>query len=280
METNAHYSIVGFFMVVLISAIAITITWLSSDITFEHYNKYLIFMNESVSGISKDSMVEFNGVEVGTVEDISISKQNPSLVKLTLSVKQETPITTNTVATLNSRGLTGITYVSLKDSSSTHTPLRREPGEPYPVIKTAPSLYVRIDSAIKELTENVKTVTASMQSMFDKHNREAFQNILDNMNTVSNTLAINSRKMSRIIANTEEASNKFPSLLESSDAFFKSSQSAMRTISTQTLPQAYEAMANLNDMSRTLASLSAELKRNPSMLVRGKAPAPLGPGES
>jgi len=38
-------------------------------------------------------------------------------------------------------------------------------------------------------------------------------------------------------------------------------------------------MNNLNDVSRTLNEVTNQLKQNPSMLIRGVAPAPLGPGE-
>ena len=38
-------------------------------------------------------------------------------------------------------------------------------------------------------------------------------------------------------------------------------------------------ISNLNDVTRTLNEVSIQLKQNPSVLIRGAAPAPLGPGE-
>ncbi len=47
----------------------------------------------------------------------------------------------------------------------------------------------------------------------------------------------------------------------------------------QILPQAQEALANLNRLSGSLNSFASKLNRDPSILVRGSAPPQLGPGE-
>jgi len=59
----------------------------------------------------------------------------------------------------------------------------------------------------------------------------------------------------------------------------QSSSSAMKVINTQTLPITYQLLSNLNDTVRTLNEVSNQLKQNPSMLIRGVAPPPPGPGE-
>ena len=181
METNVSYTIVGIFVIFLTSCIVLGIIWLSSGFSFEHYNPYMVYMRESVSGLSIDSPVEFNGVEVGNVKTISINHKNPELVELLLNIKSSAPITNGTVATLNSRGITGITYVALKDKSNDLTPLVAEAGQAYPVIRTAPSLFVRIDTAMSELSNNFHLITESIQQLLNKENQRAIKKTLSNM---------------------------------------------------------------------------------------------------
>lgn len=61
----------------------------------------------------------------------------------------------------------------------------------------------------------------------------------------------------------------------------KSTQSAMRTVETKTVPSTNKSLDNFEKMSKDLSSITADIKRNPSVLVRGKETSPesLGPGE-
>ncbi len=151
METNVHYAAVGAFVLSLIAALVLAIIWLSSGLSLQQYTTYQIFMQESVSGLNVDSAVEFNGVNVGSVKSIDIDHANPQLVILLISVKSSAPITHGTIATLQSRGVTGVTYIALKDKSEDLVPLRAQKGEKYPVIRTGPSIFYAAGYGIKSV---------------------------------------------------------------------------------------------------------------------------------
>ncbi|TAK79477.1 MAG: MCE family protein [Gammaproteobacteria bacterium] len=259
METNVNYTIVGAFVIILISAMVLTIVWLSSGFSFEQNTNYMVYMRESVSGLNVDSSVEYNGVEVGGVKSIQINRQDPQVVEILLSIKNTTPITEGTVATLSSKGITGIGYIALKDKGMDTRPLVAQPGQLYPVIKTAPSFFVRLDTALNKLSENLSNLSASVQSLLNKQNQQTIRQTLLNLEEMTNHLAANSKKLEPLV---------------------QSSSEAMRMLETQTLPEAYRLMYNLNDMSRSLTEMTNEIKQNPSILVRGTAPQPLGPGET
>src|ERR1700728_394360 len=118
METNVSYTVVGAFVITLLTATILAIIWLSSGFSFDQYSTFMVYMQESVTGLSIDSPVELNGVNVGTVSSITLNRKNPQLVELLLSIRNDTPLTKGTVATLNTRGFTGIAYLALKDKST------------------------------------------------------------------------------------------------------------------------------------------------------------------
>ncbi len=272
METNVNYTLVGIFVVALVTAIILAIIWLSSGFSLDQYSIYKIYMEESVTGLSVDGPVEFNGVNVGTVNSIEINHKNPELVELLLSVKNTTPITKGTFATLNSKGITGITYIALKDKSTDLRPLVAEPGQPYPVIPTAPSLFLRLDTALKQLSTNLRKVSESIQSVLDPENQRMIKDTLRSLQEITGNLATNSDKFNRILENTAKASQQFTPLMQST-------VQAMHMLEAQTLPATYRLMNNLDNITRTVAEVALELKQNPSVLIRGAEPAPLGPGE-
>lgn len=273
METNVNYGIVGAFVIVLVSALILAIIWLSSGFSLTQYKTYELRMTESVSGLSIDSPVEYNGVNVGSVLSIALEPNNPQVVDVLLNINHTTPITYGTVATLNSRGLTGITIVALKDKSEDTRPLVKEPGKNYPIIKTAPSFFVRLDLALNQLSTNLRDVSKSVNALLNPENQASIRRVLQHLDYITENLAKNSGKLDDILLNTAKASKQFPPLLQST-------LNAMRMFESQTMPATYRLMSNLDNMTRTMAEVSDQVKQNPSILVRGKAPQAMGPGET
>jgi phospholipid/cholesterol/gamma-HCH transport system substrate-binding protein len=272
METNINYAAVGAFVIVMIAAFIMGIIWLSSGFKIQHYETYKIYMQESVTGLNIDSPVEFNGVDVGNVKSITIDHNNPQLVELLLDIRNSTPLTQGTTATLQTRGVTGVTYIALKDKSTDLAPLVAVKGERYPVIKTAPSLFVRLDTALSRLSDNLHDVTISVQQLLDKENQQNIKEILSNLRDVSGTLAASNARLERILTNTEKASNQFMPLM-------RNSAEAIRMFQLQTLPATYQLVTNLDNITRTLTDVAAALKQDPSILIRGIQHQPSGPGE-
>lgn len=272
METNINYTIVGGFVVTLFIFIVLAIIWLSSGFSLIQYKTYKVYMNESVGGLNVDSNIEFNGVSVGSVESIEIDAKDPHLVILLLNIKSTTPITQGTRATVNTKGLTGIAYVALVDQGENLTPLKTLKGEPYPIIETAPSFFWRLDTGMHKLSENFDKITHSIEKLLDDENLRSLKEILLDVKHVTRTLAMNTEQMQAILRNTAKASEQFVPLIQSSE-------NTIKLLNSQILPAASQAMTSLDAITANLSELSIELKQNPAIIIRGKTPPPLGPGE-
>ncbi len=251
METNVNYTIVGVFVISLVAAIVMAVLWMSAGFKFESYTTYALFMQDSVSGLNIDSPVEYNGVNVGAVKSVSLNNLNPHLVNVLLNIKSNTPITEGTIATLATRGLTGIAFIALKDKSDNRIPLKAHKGEKYPIIQTAPSLLTRLDTALSKLSDNIQIVTKSIQELLNQRNLNAIQATLANLQKITGYLAGNGRKFDEIFSNTNLASQQLSPVL-----------------------------TNLDNVTRTMNAVATDIKQNPSVLIRGTAPLPLGPGET
>jgi len=272
METNVHYTIVGAFVILLCAAIALTIIWLSSGFSTQVYTTYLVYMQESVSGLNIDAPVEYNGVAVGAVKLVKLDPNDPHIVDLELDIKADTPITQGTTATLTTRGITGITFIALKDNGYDLRPLVALKGQPYPVIKTAPSFFMRIDLVLDKLSNHIQRVSEAIQTLLDPQNQASIKETLVNLRQITGSLASNTQQLDKIFKHTADFTQHMTPLLQSS-------RGAMVTLQNQTLPETYRLLSNLNDTARNLSQFSQELKQNPSILIRGKLAAPPGPGE-
>ena len=272
MDTKVNYAIIGAFVITLTAAIIFSIIWLSSGFSNQTYATYQVDMQEAVTGLNREATVEYNGVNVGSVQSIKLNKQNPKSVELLLSINSDTPVTQGTVATLSTRGVTGISYISLKDNGNDLRPLKALQNQKYPIIKTAPSIFLQLDTALQKITFSMKQVSETFKQLFDNENLLSIKQILVNTNMITYSIAANNAKINAILKNTELATARFPLLLQSSTR-------TMQTLQTQTIPDANRMIANLNHMLDNLTLLTSELQQNPSVLIRGKEPPPLGPGE-
>jgi len=272
MDNKVNYALIGAFVLTLTAFTILIIIWLSSGFSTVEYSIYQVNMEEAVTGLSQEATVEFNGVSVGSVKSITINKKNPNFVRLLLNIQRDTPITQGTIATLSTRGVTGISYIALKDKGDNLSPLKPLKDQDYPIIKTGPSLFLQLDTALQKITDSMKQVSDSFKSLFDNENLHSIKQILASTNRIADTLAANDEKINLILKNAEATSARFPVLLQSSTR-------ALETLQTQTLPDTNRVIANLNNMIDNLSTLTYELQQNPSVIIRGKQPMPLGPGE-
>jgi phospholipid/cholesterol/gamma-HCH transport system substrate-binding protein len=98
-----------------------------------------------------------HGVDVGKVKSVRLV--NAHSVGIVLSVDKTAPVTSASVATITSRGLatrgfTGYVYIALEDVGINSRPLVGRPGEAYPIIPTAPSKVVTLDTTINQYCES------------------------------------------------------------------------------------------------------------------------------
>src|SRR6266852_1939117 len=106
MESDKRYFLEGLFIIVVSVAAALFAVWLT---TTGHRDDilYRIHFTESVSGLTAGDPVKFHGVEVGNVKAMTIDPVDPRRVQVDVALRKETPVKTDTKATLKLKGITG-----------------------------------------------------------------------------------------------------------------------------------------------------------------------------
>lgn len=285
MDPKVNYTAVGLYVVGLSLAFALLVIWLSSERT-THYSKYLIYLKESVSGLTEKAPVKFNGVQVGYVDQIAIDPQDPQQVKLVVKINQEIPITKSTTATLMSQGITGNAYIGLKAFTSNAPPLKKHPSEPYPVIPSEPSLLVQLNDALRDVTDGFKKMSGSFKGVNDSvnhlltpENLTALSNILNKTSAASNQFPDTVEKINGAAAGLAKASDQIKTTLSNSESTIKNLDNTLKSLNDQTLPEIFQAARSLKETLQNVKEVTNQMKQNPSVIVRGSQPLPLGPGE-
>lgn len=307
MEAKVNLAAVGAFVLLLGAALIAGVLWLSSPKSYRKaYSTYVVYMSESVSGLSIDAPVRYRGVEVGAVRRIALAPGNIEQVELTLDIERGTPIRSDTVAVLRTQGLTGIGHVELSGGSRAAPQLEARPGEPFPVIRAGPSLMVRLDAGVSALLANLNRSSESLNALLAEDNRRALGETLAHLEVLSRTLAARAQTIdqgvasaTRTMESTARVAAALPQLVErverSAAAFERMSDEAARASTAvsstmasmhaearqfgQTLPEARVLVAELRQLTASLTRFSEQLERNPAVLIHGKPAAKPGPGE-
>ena len=304
MEEKINFTVVGAFVLALGAALISGVLWLSSGKSYrKNYDVYQTYMQESVSGLNLNAPVRYRGVEVGRVQKIALAPGNVEQVQLTLDIERDTPVKVDTVAVLQTQGLTGLAFVELTGGRRDSPALKAQTDENYPVIKAGSSLMTRLDSAVTTLLANLNRTSEKFNALMDDDNRRAVKNTLKDIEVLSRTLAARSTVIdasltnaARTMENTARLTDELPMLAQrvqrSADAFDHMSKelahagaSASSTLdntkqfTSETLPEVHQLVIELRDLTGSLRHLSGELEQNPSVLLYGKPAAQRGPGE-
>ena len=287
MEAKTHYTHVGIAVLVLAISLLSASLWLSVGFDRKQYHHYLVYLNEPAGSLTEDSMVKYNGVRVGLVNSIELNIKDPQQVILVLKIEDGVPITEGTQATLISQGITGTTYLGLSATSPSLKPLKKTADAPYPIIPSKPSFFYQLEKNIDKLTQQVNRV-------FDKENTDNIRLTLEHLEKLSAVFSKNDanideslKELPKLIKGLKVSAQKFDVMADDVSVSGKQFTATMRAgknsidqISQQTLPPATLLLRRLNGIAANLEKMSAEMRRNPSVVLRGSAPTELGPGES
>ena len=201
MENRSNHILVGGVVMALLVAVLVFVVWLSRA-SGEDKKEYDIFF-EAVEGVANGSAVTFSGVPVGQVESINLEPLTPDVIRVRISVGQDTPISIGTTATIKGVGFTGVSQIQLD-------PPNVEKGKPkprkipivcpeqnpermcpygVPVIPPRTGGLGALLNSAPELLERVSTLTARVTELLSTRNQNSIAAILENVQVISRNLA-------------------------------------------------------------------------------------------
>jgi phospholipid/cholesterol/gamma-HCH transport system substrate-binding protein len=201
--SKVNYALVGLFVIGLGAAFLWGLFWLTMGGETRIYDSYRVYFRESVAGLNPKATVRYRGVQVGQVATIRLDPVNPDQVDVVLDIERGVPIRRDTIATLSTRGLTGVAAVELSGGGSQSPPLEKQPEQELPVIQAGPSLVARLDDAFNNILTNVNTLSSRLDRLLGDENQAALTRILQNVSMITGAVADRSASLGQTLANVE-----------------------------------------------------------------------------
>lgn len=182
METKANYILIGAFTLLGILVGFGFILWLAKVEVDRQYAYYDILF-DNVSGLSEAGDVRYNGLPVGQVVELRLDPQDPSKVRVRIEVGAETPVKTDTVATLQSLGVTGVSFVALSGGSPEAENMPEDE-----TIRSETSALQSVLQGAPELLQKALLLLEDINDVVNPDNRAALSEILNNLSSASGRL--------------------------------------------------------------------------------------------
>lgn len=284
METRASYVLVGSFVMLCLIGLLVSMLWLTGSQYRQEFAYYRTIFTGGVVGLGRGTTVRFNGIDVGSISELAFDPENPSSVIVTVQIDPSVPIQADAVASIQSQGFTGGTFLEIDGGSADSPLLTAQPGEDYPVIPSMPSTLQQLAQAGPELVANFNTVGLRVGDLLNDQNRKIFaealvrlSDTLDNLRSTTDVFERRSEDLDATLENLRLASAAIAKTLENvdktlagADQALASADKALNTVDTVVL-SANSAIASADMTMQKIGGLSDDARK----VVNGQGVAQL-----
>ncbi|MBN2644858.1 MAG: MCE family protein [Desulfuromonadaceae bacterium] len=188
METRAHYVLIGLFTVVVAASAMLFGLWLAKSGDGQHDRLYDVLFNEAVNGLSVGNKVEYSGIVVGEVKQLSLDPQDPRKVWARIEVNDTTPIRENTQARLALANITGASNIQLSNGTPDSPMLRAREGRQLPLIVAEPSPLSKLKLNSNEILLSMNELIANAKLLLSQENVHHVSRMIEHLESLTGAL--------------------------------------------------------------------------------------------
>jgi phospholipid/cholesterol/gamma-HCH transport system substrate-binding protein len=251
-----------------------------AGIQYAGYAYYQSYFKGPVTGLGKGTSTRYNGIEVGRITNLEFDPNDPQRVIVTMQVQPNLKIREDSVASIESQGFTGATFVEITGGTAKSPLLEARDDQRYPVIRTKPSTFAQLQQSAPEVVAKINVAASRLNDLLNDDNRRSIAHVLANLDETSQMIARRSADIDATIANANkamtnlsEASNNLRPALDRVDLtvqkYGKVADDADAFINGDGLAQVSDLIGEMRRLVTNLTQLSDQLNRTPTKLLFG-----------
>jgi phospholipid/cholesterol/gamma-HCH transport system substrate-binding protein len=254
METRAHYVAVGAFVLTIIVLGFIAVLSLGRVEFAQELKRYYVFFKGSVTGLSKGSLVQYNGITVGRVVDVRVDPDDLEKIQVTVEIDTNlVKIKTDARAFVDTNLLSGVATIQIRGGTREARDLEPESGHRYPVIAAGSSVLQRVSETGPQLLDRLMVAVDNLNDLLNEQNRKAVSDSLQNVRTITDAFVAPSKEVSELVANANTAVLEMTALLSHIDQSY-ASKGGLKD-------QASQALNDFDRLAKTLIDTNRQLQQ-------------------
>lgn len=254
METRAHHVLIGLVTVLVVSGAMLFGLWLTKSSVDDAFKDYEVVFNEAVSGLSRGSPVQYNGIKVGDVSTLRLDPKDPRRVLARIRLAGDTPVKEDTQAKLALTGVTGTSIIQLSGGTPQSPTLKGKDGH-LPTIVASPSPIARLLNDSEDLMAGVSTLMHNANLMFSTENIERISNTLEHLEQTTGTIADQRGDIRQAMQQLASVGKQANNMLEQTTTLMRNANGLLNEHGKEALGSAEQAMKSLQESSATLNKL-------------------------
>ncbi len=215
METRANYVAVGTFVILIAIGFVVAVLWVARGQFNNHGTRYEIYFGSVGVGLVEGSPARVSGVQVGRVVSVALDADDSSRVRVTIEVREDAPIRSDSVASVEIQGITGGSAIEITPGSKDAPPIEIKPDQRYAVIWSRESGMQQVVNSVPELINRVAELTEQLTKMVNDQNQVAVTQTLANLSQFTGALAAHSDDVGKILAEGATDAKQLQQLLDS-----------------------------------------------------------------
>ena len=298
METRANYVLIGAFTLAAAAFMLLFGLWAAKYTSDKDWRLYDVIFDEAVTGLTEGGSVQYNGISVGSVDELSLAPDDPRKVVARVKLRATTPVKVDTFAKLSFTGLTGTAFIQLTGGSpnavllvgngDTVPVIRTEASALQNIAETANKLVARLDKVLSE--DNIRNITQTLDNIEDAtgalaaqrddlgalivNARISSEKLASTLDTTNGAIADVDRelvqKLPTLIAKLDSTLNRLDAAAGNADKLLSENRGAINSFTQDGLSQLGPTMEELRALVRDLRRISARLDDNPAGYVLGR----------
>ncbi len=256
MEPRAHHVLIGLFtLLAAVGAIAFAL-WLSNTREVAE-RTYIVVFHEAVRGLSRGSAVQYNGLRVGEITDLSLDPADIRQVRARVRVDSRIPIHEDTRARLELTGITGLAVIALSGGTP-GSPLLTAPEGQAPVIHATPSALSQLLSQGDDMMSNISGLLINARDFISPENAKNLSATLENLSKFTAALQLDGGDLQTLIKSLNQAATEASRALAQATSLLEGADGLLSKQGGRAFDSAQRAMAALEQTAKRLAQLMQE----------------------
>ncbi len=271
METKANYLMIGAFVLGVLAFGFIFVFWMSN---FAAGGKqYYVVFEGSVAGLTTGSPVTLNGIKIGEVQSFALDPNDARKVRVLVDVRDDTPIRTNSRASMQSLGLTGGTAVQITPGTPDAEFLVASAVDPIPTIKADPGSGQGLFDAAPAALNNANILISRLNNLVAE-NETAFTSTVTNVEQFTAMLNDKKADISTAITSVSEGAESFKSLSSKLEVSLGDNVSTLTRQANESMQEFSAFMREGRRAAATLNRILEKLEANPRGFLLGGSQVP------
>ena len=287
MITRAQKIRLAVFLVVVTGLLGAFLGIVGGRQLLEKRTQYVVaYRGTSISGLQIGGAVRYQGVEVGSVEEIRFSTEDIRTVLVSVGIREGTPVRTDVKAMLVPVGITGLMQIELTGGSNDaptapagfvieggQSPLDR-------ILAPAETIAVQLQKILGNISD---LMSAENQMHFNQimanvdllvtESREPLTAVIRNLQTTTASLNVTIASVNTVLGRLDRAVTD-ADVLQVADNLNRTISQARETIGNidvtvlRARGDLLDSLAALRDTVEYLSEFSLLISENPSLLIR------------